>query len=411
MIKLNKPKFTLFQASQEKNEDYIKGRTVLTINWERPTKFELIEEELINSFSGLDTNFQLDIGDIESVKLFANEIEIDSIHYIIDINTGSGIVYSTAANIGDNITIEYVPIDPINIANPILGESLIGSCVPNRDNEFQISNNNINPNNTIQFYSNSQAIIHSNPIIDTVNKVITTDKWYFNYETGKGVLRSGSAIPSTLSEITIDYFYQIKLEKYELYKIENGSNNYTSYDEVINDQNNIIVNDDISSNLVNYIEEMTSDENGTNFMYYLFAVSSDGMYSNCDLQLIETIPSIIQNFVLTIRTGEVNLYWDLVEEPNIDGYNIWRCEGTVLQKQNLIKLNNELVTTNEFSDSSLNTETRKSPTEVTYPIESKSYVYIIEAVDINSSWKVGIENESSETSENLICQLIPYEDE
>jgi len=411
MLKIIKPIFSLFQSFQEQNDTYIKGRTVLTINWQNSNKFEKIEQELINSFSNIDTSFKLDYGNIENVKIFANNIEIDSINYTINLINGEGILYSNAANFGDNITIEFIPLNPVNITTPILNEVLIGSCVPNRDNEFQISTINIDPYQTIKFYTNGIYIVNSTPIIDTINKTIITDKWNFNYETGKGILKSGSALSNTLSQITIDYYYKIKLNHYEIYKIENGSNKYISYEEVINDPNVVIVNDNISSNNVSYIEELDSDENGINYMYYIFAVDSIDTHSICDNQLIETIPSIIQNFVLTIRSSNVTLFWDLLEESNVDGYNIFRCEGTILQKENLKKLNSVIITDNEFIDSSLNTETRKSPLEIEYPLESKKYVYVVEAVDKHTSWKLGIENESNETSENLISQLIPYENE
>jgi len=407
MLKIKKPIYTVFQSYQEQSEDYPKGRTVLTLNWQIPTKYEEIEKIIIESFNGLDTNFQLPYGNIENITLYADDIEIDSSHYIIDLIEGNGTVYSTAANNGQKIKITYTPLNPVKVTDEIEGEILIGSCVPNRDNAFQISNKYIIPTITPKFYTNGIYISHNTPIIDTINKTITTDKWYFNYKTGKGVLRSGAALPATLSEITIDYYREIKLDKFELYKIENGLYIYTTYEEVINDPNKIIVNDNINYSSNNYIEEMISDQNGRNYMYYLFAVDSDGNHSICDLQLIETLPSIVQNFVLYTRTGEVNLFWDKVIDPNVNGYNIWRCEGTILQKQNLVKLNSKLITSNEFSDSATNTTNRKSPTEITYPLEAKSYVYLVEAVDEYSSWKVGTENKSSEASENLITQLIP----
>ena len=413
-LKPTKPIYTVFSTTlQQDVDDYPNGRNVLTINWNIPNKFEEIEAILIASFSGLDTDFQLPYGNLDStITLYADDVEIDPVHYTIDLNDGDGTVYSTAATAGQEITIKYTPLIPTKITSKIEGEIVIPSCVPERDNEFEFDFPHIYTSYTPKFYTNGIYITHTTPVIDTINKTMTTDKWFIRYDTGKNcILRAGAALPGVLSEITVDYFREVYLDHFEIIKIKDGSTSYTSYDEVINDPNKEIVSNNISASSSTYIETMTNLENGTNYIYYIFAVDSDENKSICDIQLIETIPSIVQNFVVSFRTGEVELFWDEINEDNLDGFNIYRNNGNTLQKASLVKLNNKLITGTSFLDSPLNTTNRKTPAEINYPIEGQDYTYVIEAVDSNSSWKVGTLNETSETSENLITQLIPIEED
>lgn len=249
----------------------------------------------------------------------------------------------------------------------------------------------------------------------TVKKVLATLKtsgvdYTINYSLGNISLNAGQF--SAGNKVFVEYTPLTPgLAKLELYRVPgdnpvspSAGHTKVTKDAVFATPGVVVVSYNIPATITSWTDILNASDNGETWTYYLFAVdnASNANVSNAASIMIETIPTIPQNPRAAVSHNNVNLSWDNLpgsSDININGFNVYRCEGAVFIDSACLKVNSSLIpkATPNFTDGPKNYLNRRPNSEVPFPQNGKVYSYKIESEDSSTSWVVGTKNEDAET--------------
>jgi hypothetical protein len=248
--------------------------------------------------------------------------------------------------------------------------------------------------------------------IQQMTKLVKTQgvDYAVDYILGTITLNAGQFTPG--NEVVIVYTPMLQdLDHYELFRV-NGNEPVTpsdghteiTRDAVIVHPSVITVDLNIASTALSYTDTLGATENGETRTYYLFAADQETTpnYSTAAIVMVETIPTVPQEPVVTVSDSKVEIAWDALDasaDDNTDGFNIYRCDGTEFVPADCIKVNSSLIAkaTPYFDDSVDNVLNRRPPGDVPYPVNGQIYTYRIESEDTITAWTIGTKNEDVET--------------
>jgi len=157
------------------------------------------------------------------------------------------------------------------------------------------------------------------------------------------------------------------------------------------------VSEAISSSAVSYEDQLGDGYNGETWTYYLFAQDDEASpnYSLSHAVMVETLPGRPQNLTKSVGDAKVIVGWDAVGDDNLNGYNIYRCDGWTFDPSEALQVNSALITTQSFDDSVANVTNRVSEGTVPFPVNGETYTYQTEGQDTTSAWTTGTRNQKS----------------
>ena len=258
------------------------------------------------------------------------------------------------------------------------------------------------------------------PAGSTVKNVTTSLKtlgvdYTIDYSLGIISLIAGKFAPG--SGVAVFYTPLLQdLDHFELYRVNgdetvspSDGHSKVTVDAVLAKPSVVPVDVSIDSSSVGYADALNADQNGDTRTYYMFSVDSalTPNYSYPATVMVETIPSIPTNPSAVPSSDRVELLWDNLPsgtDDNTDGFNVYRCEGSVFDAATCVKLNDALIDTATpyFDDSVINTTNRRPPSEVPYPENGMTYSYKIESEDTLTEWTIGTKNEDAETGSSVL---------
>lgn len=247
----------------------------------------------------------------------------------------------------------------------------------------------------------------------TVKQVTTSVKtkgvdYTMDYSLGIISLINGRFTPGNEASVFYTPLLQ-DLDHFELYRVNGNEtvdpsdgHSRVTIDAVLSSPTVVPVDTSLSDTSVGYADSLNADQNGETRTYYLFSVDTAPNYSYPALVMVETLPSIPTNPSATTSSERVELLWDDLpsgSDDNTDGFNVYRCDGSIFDAETCLKVNSDLIPKNTpyFDDSDHNATNRRPPEEVPYPQNGMTYSYKIESEDTVTDWDVGTKNADQET--------------
>ena len=394
------PFFGMVYGSQ--NTGVSKGQMQVTLNWVAPTENESIGGEFLETADGLEQEIEAIYDPIVSGKFAVYEMNGyggggygdttlagSYTNGVVDIT----VVSISSFTVGDWIQLfngvdgyEYFKIEAIN------GTIITLETPITRPGGFS--------------FGMSVKEVHTATL-----KALTTD-YTVDLPTAIFTLLAGRFTPG--NHVVLAYTTTLQdLNFYELYRAP-GNDPIPSgrFVDVVGYPYIVPVNTSIPAGSTQYIDTLTPTENGQTWTYYLFAADEEAApnFSLGGIKMVETISTIPQNLRKSVSDNRVVLGWDefsVGSDQNSNGWNIYRCFGSVFDPPAAQKLNSIVVTANSFDDSAFNLTNRVSGGTVPYPMNSNVYVYKVESVDSDTTWDVGTQNQSQGVAENLIAEKSP----
>ena len=374
------------------------GQTKITVKWTEPNVSEIINGEHLGQADGNEQNFVVSkeeirvkgAGDVDEVEGQVYEVTKYSVsggnstlaqavnQFALKLVATSitGFNYSAWVEISEGGVVEYVELDRISGSDLFL--------------RFPTS-----------FAWTTSATIKS---VNTIKRTITTD-FTLNRSNGLVTLLSGKFTSG--KEVFIRYAMDLdSIDHYELYRVAGN----VPFEEgrslaFLLSQSGVTTVDNNIANTVTSCEDTLPDtEGGETLTYYLISKDVNTLPSKIQALMIESIPDIPLNLDKTVGILKAILTWTFINNTNIDGVNVFRCDGLTFVPANAVKVNSIPVTGTSFEDGSGNGTTRRPSSEVPYP--SGEVIYRVESVDSDTDWDGGTENQSDGVAEDLIANKV-----
>ena len=164
----------------------------------------------------------------------------------------------------------------------------------------------------------------------------------------------------------------------------------------------VLVDDTLTFDAEATSEILPQAASGETWTYYLFACGATEN-STCDAVMVETITTIPQTLTVgDIGDRKVRLNWAVAGDDNLDGYNVYRCDGGSFDPATCVQVNSVLVTSGVFLDGAANTTNRRPVGEVPLPVNGQSYAYKVESEDQTTSWTTGTQNQSADPLKSAV---------
>jgi len=398
------PILGLIQATSIVDGPTPKGKTRITLNWAAPTKNEVMGGEL---FKNPD-----DTADVaEGVDGASHEAQFDPIEagsFTVLERTGTGPGSTTlGASTGHGQR-------KINLATPIPAEIVAGAwlviddTVAGKEEYAQIKSINTGTGETILenglFFDHAAGASVKQAVVTT--KVSGTD---YNLDLPTGVLTEIGTQFTAGSKIVIKYQTTLQdLDHYELYRVPGNAPvaNPTKAD-VLAFAGVQTVDAAILGTATSKQDQALADaDNGKDFTYYLFAVDSSGnvsnltsevMTANLHLVFVETVTTVPQALSTQVSTDKVVVSWAAAIDPNANGYNIYRSDGSSFDPNTAVKANSTLIAkgsgTVSFDDSADNVSNRVGAGTLPFPADGQTFSYKVETEDTVTAWSDGTSNQ------------------
>lgn len=375
----------------EQDTTVINGRTKVTLSWGSPSISELIGGEFVGVVSGVDEILPMKYGLPASVL---DVWETDG--------SSANTTLSQAAFLGD---------ETLTVA------SSLGSS----------------PGDTVRIEDTTTGTVEFYEVVSEAAGVVTLETRVLagNFPVGSVVDRVTTV---TLMTLTTDYTvsalglhiiggqfttgfevrvsYNVPLSDLGGYTILRNPTILAStiYNSVNADPTTESVSDAVAKTRTSFTDTMQTTEGGETWVYYLYAKDTSGNRSKATTLSIETLPSLVQNVVLTGKKNRIDLAWDaLADDPNTDGFNIYRSSGTLVAA-NLKQINDILIpkTQTSFIDGQEGVDSgdRVSEGTVAFPINGFQVSYFVEGVDTTTNWDTGTQNTTAAQNAILVATKV-----
>jgi hypothetical protein len=380
-----------------------KGKTQITLNWTAPTRNERIGGEL---FKNPDNTPSLANG----VSGASHETQFDPLV------AGTYTVYERTAVGGTQTTLSASTVHgqrKINVVTPVPGDILANTFIVIEDavagKEEYVEVKSVNGGTGEIILKDGLFFAHpSGSTVKSATLATKTENTHYTITTSTGVLTESAGGFSAGSRIVVRYNTTLQdLNHYELYRVpSNASVAIPTKPEVLAAAGVQTINTAISSAATSALDTtLTETENGKDFTYYLFAVdnqgnasnlSSDVMTENNHLVFVELIGTIPQNLLTEVSSNKVLVKWDAIPDPNSNGYNIYRSNGSTFNPATAVKLNSTLIPKGvgqvSFDDSAGNLTNRVAVGVAPFPADGQTFSYKLETEDTTTSWSDGTSN-------------------
>ena len=127
------------------------------------------------------------------------------------------------------------------------------------------------------------------------------------------------------------------------------------------------------------------------------------MTENLHMVFVELVATVPQNPMAEVSSNKVVVSWDAVNDPNANGYNVFRSPGSTFTPAQALKVNSTLIPTGtgrvSFDDSAGNVSNRVPVGTAPFPQDGQTFTYKIETEDTVTFWTDGTSNiPASDTS-------------
>lgn len=384
----------LTAATATQNTDVVLGRTVVTILWDPVLTCEALSEDLGPAS-----------GSAQTIDLVYEPVLVAS-ETVLEI-TGTG---ATSTTLDEPFDQTHDILRTVSSVGFLVGDYIYVDDGSSR-RYYEISD--INGNEiTVTTECNLDGGFAAGADVQQVTALVKTSgvDYAMDYVLGSVSLVAGQFTPG--NEVVILYTPMIQdLDHFEIFRVDGDlpvtpsvGHSLVTRDDVLADPTVVTVDLSIASTALSYSDTAGATENGETRTYYLFAADAETSpnYSKASGVMVETIPTVPQEPVVTVGDSQVEIAWDglvLGTDDNTDGFNIYRCDGDTFVPATCIRVNDILIhrSTPLFDDSIGNVTNRRPPAEVPYPVNGQIYTYRIEAEDTDTAWDIGTKNADVET--------------
>lgn len=380
-----------------------KGRTQITLNWTAPTRNERIGGELLKN---PDNTPSLASG----VAGAAHETQFDPLV------AGTYTVYERTGVGGTQTTLSASTVHgqrKINVVTPVPADILANTFIVIEDavagKEEYVEVKSVNGGTGEIILKDGLFFAHpSGSAVKSATLAAKTENTHYTITPTTGVVTESAGGFSAGSRIVVRYNTTLQdLNHYELYRLPgNASVAVPTKSEVLAAAGVQTISTAISSAATSAQDTTLNDpDNGKDFTYYLFAVdnqgnasnlSSDVMTANNHLAFVELIGTVPQNLLTEVSSNKVLVKWDAVPDPNANGYNIYRSNGSSFNPAAAVKLNSTLIPKGSgqvsFDDSAGNLTNRVAVGVAPFPADGQTFSYKLETEDTTTSWSDGTSN-------------------
>lgn len=381
---------TTITGIQDTNAGAIpQGRTKITLNWTLPATNERIGGEHLGTATGAAQDLETLFDPVTSGSYTVYE----ETGY-----TGGGGASTLAAqaNIGDKVL-------QMGAVTGFGADDWVRLEESGDDEYVQIDNvdgNNLNLKTAIRF-KNWPVTVTTVKEVDVTAKTETTD-YTITLASGEVSLVAGQFTVS--NEVFINYKTDLQdLDHLEIYRIPGNLPvaHGGTYAAVTGHGQVETVDNAVSSTATSYEDVLTIGYNGETWSYYVFCLDDESTpnKSYTSAIMVETLVTIPQNPRKTVGDAQVIMEWDSVSDTNVDGLNVYRCDGGTFTPSTAKKVNSSIITGTTFDDSAGNTTNRVDPGVVPYPVNGNVYTYKVESIDDVTDWDTGTQNQSDGQSE------------
>lgn len=398
------PILGLIQATSLVDGPTPKGKTRITLNWAAPTKNEVIGGELFKNPD--DTPNVAEGANGASHEAQFDPIEAGSFVVLERTGTGPGATTLAASTLHGQ--------RKINLVTPIPAEIVAGAWlviddgVAGKEEYAQVKSINTGTGETVLenglFFGHAAGASAKQAVVTT--KVSGTD---YNLDLATGVLTEIGTQFTAGNKIIIKYQTTLQdLDHYELYRVPGNA------PVAVPTKANVLafggvqtVDAAILGTATSKQDQLLADaDNGKDFTYYLFSVDSSGnvsnltsevMTSNLHLVFVETVTTVPQALSTQVSTDKVVVSWAAATDPNANGYNIYRSDGSSFDPNTAVKANSTLIPkgtgTVSFDDSADNVSNRVGVGTLPFPQDGQTFSYKIETEDTVTAWTDGTSNQ------------------
>ncbi|MEK7717702.1 MAG: hypothetical protein AAB322_08140, partial [Pseudomonadota bacterium] len=380
-----------------------KGRTQITLNWTAPTRNERIGGELLKN---PDNTPSLASG----VAGAAHETQFDPLV------AGTYTVHERTAVGGTQTTLSASTVHgqrKINVVTPVPTGILANTFIVIEDavagKEEYVEVKSVNGGTGEIILKDGLFFAHpSGSAVKSATLAAKTENTHYTITPSTGVVVESAGGFSAGSRIVVRYNTTLQdLNHYELYRVpSNASVAIPTKPEVLAAVGVQTISTAISAAATSSQDTTLNDtDNGKDFTYYLFAVdnqgnasnlSSDVMTANNHLAFVELIGTVPQNLLTEVSSNKVLVKWDAVSDPNANGYNIFRSNGSSFNPAAAVKLNSTLIPKGtgqvSFDDSAGNLTNRVAAGVAPFPADGQTFSYKLETEDTTTSWSDGTSN-------------------
>ncbi|MFA5138336.1 MAG: hypothetical protein WC728_03805 [Elusimicrobiota bacterium] len=397
------PVLGLIQALSVVDGPTPKGKTRITLNWAAPIRNEIIGGELLKLPDDSPSLAQ-------GVGGAIHEAQFDPIE------AGSYSVFERTGISGAQTTLSASTLHgqrKVNVQTPVPGDIaadawvVIDPGIAGKEEYLQVKSVNAGTGEVV--FKNGLFFDHaSGAAVQQATLTSKTEGTHYDLDKPTGVLTEQAGGFTAGNRIVMLYQTTVQdLGHYELYRVPgNAPVAVPTKANVLAAAGVQTVDAAILATATSKQDATLTDaEDGKDFTYYLFAVDTAGnasnltsevMTANTHLVFIETVPTVPQGLATQVSSNKVLVTWQAVTDPNANGYNVFRSDGSSFDPNAAVKLNSSLVAkgsgTATFDDSAGNSANRRPPGEVPYPVDGQTYSYKVETEDSTTFWTNGTSN-------------------
>ena len=397
------PVLGLIQAISIVDGPTPKGKTRITLNWAAPAKNEIIGGELLKLPDDSPSLAQGSAG-------ATHEAQFDPIE------AGSYTVFERTGLSASQTTLSASTLHgqrKVNVQTPVPADIVadawvvIDPGIAGKEEYLQVKSVNAGTGEVV--FKDGLFFDHaSGAAVKQVTLATKTEATHYTLDKPTGVLTEQAGGFTAGNRIVVKYQTTLQdLGHYELYRAPGNA------PVAVPTKANVLAAGGVQTVDAAILVSATSKQDasladaddGKDFTYYLFAVdtagnasnlSNDVMTANSHLVFVETVPTVPQALATQVSSNKVLVSWQAAADPNANGYNVFRCDGSSFDPNAAVKVNSSLVAkgsgTASFDDSADNSANRRPPGEVPYPVDGQTYSYKVETEDTTTFWTDGTSN-------------------